>query len=213
MKKILIVLSLFFLSEIEVKAQILIDSTYVPVSISAIDAVSNKDNNKLTWKTACFITYAKFDIQRSYDGITYTSINDFSADQLRCQQPFDYSDFTANQLASRVYYRLRVGDLDGRVYHSKIVAVFTKGQGVEINSITPTIVTSTATLSISSSATDNSVITIINVQGVVVKSFPINLTKGVNNIQIAGADLARGKYWLTVRTSNELTKTVQFIKQ
>ncbi len=213
MKKVIVILSFFFLSGIVVKAQLLIDSSYVPVSISTINAVSNTDNNKLTWKTACFISYAKFDIQRSYDGINYSSIDGFTADQLRCQQPFDYSDYTVNQLAGRVYYRLKVGDIDGRVYNSKIVAVFTQGQGVEINSITPTIVTSSATLSISSSVTDNSVITITNVQGVVVKSIPTKLTKGVNTIQIAAADLATGKYWLTIRTSKELAKTVQFIKQ
>lgn len=212
MKNVIITISCLILS-ISAKAQVLIDSSYVPVRISTIEAVSNTNNNKLTWKTACFISYAKFDIQRSYDGINYSSIDGFTADQLRCQQPFDYSDYTANQLAGRVYYRLKVGDLDGRVYNSKIVAVFTNGQGIEINSFLPTIVTSSATMSISSSAADNAVINITNVQGVIVKTIPTKLSKGVNVVQIAAADLAAGKYWLTLRTSKEQIKTTQFIKQ
>lgn len=213
MKKIMTILSFLFLSGIAVKAQLLLDSSYVPVSISSINAVSNAGNNKLNWKTACFISHAKFDIQRSYDGINYASIDGFSADQLRCQQPFDYTDFSANQLAGRVYYRLKVGDLDGRVYNSKIVAVFTHGQGIEINSFSPTIVTSSATLSVSSSAADNSIITITNIQGVIVKTISAKLTKGVNTIQLAATGLPIGNYWLTLRNSKEDIKTVQFIKQ
>lgn len=213
MKKVIMFSVFIFLAGIVVKAQVLIDSSNVPVRISAIDAVSNSDNNKLTWKTACFIFYARFVIQRSYDGINYTTINEFSADQLRCQQPFDYSDFTAYQLAGRVYYRLRVGDLDGRVYNSKIVAVFTRGEGIEINSFAPTVVTRTSTLSVSSSYAANANISIINVQGIVVKAMQVKLNKGVNTIQINGNDLQAGKYWLSLKNSKEEIKTIQFIKQ
>lgn len=213
MKKTMMMLITLMLAGAMTKAQIITDSSYVPVRISSIDAVSNSDNNKLVWKTACFISYAKFDIQRSYDGVNYSTINTFSADQLRCQQPFDYSDFAADQFAGKVFYRLKVGDLDGRVYNSKIVSVFTRGQGIEINSLLPTIVTSSAALSISSSAADNSVITVTNANGVVVKTISVKLVRGVNNVQIAASELSAGNYWLTIKTSKEWTKTIQFVKQ
>ena len=211
MSKIYVLLFSFILIKQNVTAQL--DSNSVPVRISYIDAASENTSNILHWKTACFLSYANFEIQRSYDGIKYSTINTFSADQLRCQQPFDYKDFTANQFVGRVYYRLKVGGLDGRVYNSKIVVVFTKGEGIEINSFSPTIVSSVATLSISSSANEDAALTIINAQGIALKKQQVRLVKGVNAIQIHIAELPAGRFWLSLRTSKNEQETVQFIKQ
>ena len=185
----------------------------VPVRIISIDAISGTNYNKLTWKTACFLEYANFEIQRSYNGENYISINSFTADRLRCLQPFDYSDYSANQIAGRIFYRLKVGDKDGKIYNSKIVSVFTHGQGIEINSFVPTIVNTSADLSISSSANDNAIITIINVQGIIVRTQKVKLNKGVNTIQLSTAELQTGKYWLSLKNSKDDLRTIPFLKQ
>lgn len=211
MDKIYVLLFSFIMFEQYVTAQP--DSNSVPVRISYIDAASENTSNILHWKTACLLSYANFEIQRSYDAVNYNTINKFSADQLRCQQPFDYKDFSANQFQGRVYYRLKVGDLDGRVYNSKIVTVFTKGEGIEINSFSPTIVSSAATLSISSSANKDAVLIILNVQGISLQKQQVKLVKGVNTIQVNTADLPSGRFWLNLRTNEDEQKTVQFIKQ
>lgn len=211
MKKIYVLLFPFIMFEQYATAQL--DSNSVPVRISYIDAASENTSNKLHWKTACFLSYANFEIQRSYDAVNYNTINTFSADQLRCLQPFDYQDFTSNQFVGRVYYRLKVGDLDGRVYNSKIVVVFTKGEGIEINSFAPTIVSTSATLSISSSAKEDAVFIITNVLGIALKKQQVKLVKGVNTIQVNTAELPAGRFWLSLRTSKDEQETVQFIKQ
>ena len=68
----------------------------------------------------CFLLYAKFEVQRSIDGRNYTTINTFEADQLRCKQPFNFID---RNVSGTLFYRIKVGDLDGRFSASKIVAV------------------------------------------------------------------------------------------
>lgn len=141
-----------------------------PVRISSIEASSATQFNKLYWKTACSLDFANFEIQRSYNGSDYSTINSFQADRLRCQQPFTFFDSASNQLAGRVYYRLKVGDIDGRVYNSKIVTVFTSGKGIEINSLVPTLVTSSANLNLSSSESLDATIVIFNTLGVTVYS-------------------------------------------
>lgn len=210
MKKAVLILICFLCSSIILVAQ---NDITVPVRISSIDAISGTNYNKLTWKTACFLEYANFEIQRSYNGENYTSINSFTADRLRCLQPFDYSDYSANQMAGRIFYRLKVGDKDGKIYNSKIVSVITHGQGIEINSFVPTIVNSSADLSISSSANDNAIITIINVQGIIVRTQKVKLNKGVNTIQLSTAELQTGKYWLSLRNSKDALRTIPFLKQ
>ncbi len=210
MKKLIFFWAILLSFPVILKAQ---SGTPVPVSISSFDATSTNNFNKLFWKTACSLDYANFEIQRSYNGNDYTTINAFSADRFRCQQPFDFSDSNANQLSGRIFYRLKVGDIDGRIYNSKIVSVLTHGEGLEINSFTPTLVTGSASLSISSSVNDDAVISIVNVQGMIVSSQKIRLNKGVNNIQIKTAVLQSGKYWLKLVNSKTALKTVQFIKQ
>ena len=210
MKKAVLILICFLCSSIILVAQ---NDITVPVRIISIDAISGTNYNKLTWKTACFLEYANFEIQRSYNGENYISINSFTADRLRCLQPFDYSDYSANQIAGRIFYRLKVGDKDGKIYNSKIVSVFTHGQGIEINSFVPTIVNTSADLSISSSANDNAIITIINVQGIIVRTQKVKLNKGVNTIQLSTAELQTGKYWLSLKNSKDDLRTIPFLKQ
>jgi hypothetical protein len=188
-------------------------STDIPVRISAFEAAQAYQSNKLYWTTTCFLEYAHFEIQRSYDGTDYRTINTFQADRLRCQQPFVFSDSASNQLAGKIYYRLKVGDRDGKVYSSKIVAVFTTGSGIAINSFTPTLVTNSASISLSSSETLPAGITVVNTYGTTVYSKPLSLQKGINKIELETQRLPRGKYWMILHTAKYGDKTVPFVKQ
>ncbi len=210
MRKIPLLLASFFFMQLMLSAQ---EESLIPVRISFFDATSGNHLNKLYWKTACSLDYANFEIQRSYTGSDYTTIHTFTADRFRCTQPFDYSDINANQLAGKVFYRLKVGDRDGRVYNSKIVTVLTRGEGIEINSFTPTIVTGSASVSISSSTNNDAIITIINIQGLMVNSHKIRLTKGLNIVPLPTADLRPGKYWIKLVNSKNEVKTTPFFKQ
>jgi hypothetical protein len=66
---------------------------------------------------------------------------------LRCRQPFSYEDKTAN---GKVLYRLKVGDLDGREYVSKITVFISKAKGFQIASLTPTLINKEAKVTITS---------------------------------------------------------------
>lgn len=95
-------------------------SDSIPVRLSVLEARTVGNDARLDWKVVCLLPYAKFEIQRSLNGINYTTINTFEADLVRCRQPFDFTDANTT---GKTFYRIRVGDLDGRFYHSKIVAV------------------------------------------------------------------------------------------
>jgi hypothetical protein len=182
----------------------------VLVRLSALEATIINKNARLDWKVVCFLLYAKFEIQRSSDGTNYTTISTFEADQLRCRQPFDFTD---TNVSGRLYYRIKVGDLDGRFSTSKIVAVAGKEKSFEINSLTPSLINNTiTTLSISSATVDKAEITITNLQGAVVKRISINLNRGVTELQVDVSNLARGNYILTVINRAADIKTIRFAK-
>lgn len=193
-------------------AQLSTDSNYVPVRISSLDGQIVNNQNRLTWKTACFLQYARFDIQRSYDGVSFSSIDIFTADQLRCQQPFDFDDITVNRSAGRVFYRINVGDIDGHYYHSKIVTLFVEGNGLEVHNITPSIVNTAATLNLSSSFADKITFQITSSSGVTIVNNKVSLTKGLNTIRIDASTFSKGMYWVTIISEKTDNKTISFIK-
>ena len=181
----------------------------LPVRLSALEASTNGNTARLDWKVVCFLQYAKFEIQRSANGINYTTINTFEADQLRCRQPFDFID---GNISGRVYYRIKVGDLDGRFAVSKTVAVSGKVNEFEIKSLTPSLINTNTTLSISSATADNAEIAIINFQGKVVKRIAINLNKGTTELPVDMISLAKGNYILSITNRLLEIKTTRFTK-
>lgn len=207
MKPYLLVLS-FLIGGFFAHAQVYVTDS-VPVRLSTLDARSIGNDARLDWKVVCFLDYAKFEIQRSPDGINYSTINIFEADQLRCRQPFDFTD--AN-ISGKAFYRIKVGDLNGRIYHSKIVAVTGKEKGFKINSLTPTLINTNALLSVSSASTDNAEIAITNFQGNTVKRIAIQLNKGVTEFRFDAGSLATGNYVLTLTNGFSDRKTVRFTK-
>lgn len=102
--------------------------------------------------------------------------------------------------------------MDGRIYNSKIVAVTGNEKDFEINSLTPTLVTTNALLSISSASTGNAEIAITNFQGTVVKRLAIKLNKGVTELTINTGNISKGNYILTLTNGFSDRKTVRFSK-
>ncbi|MBC7867197.1 MAG: T9SS type A sorting domain-containing protein, partial [Gloeobacteraceae cyanobacterium ES-bin-316] len=193
---------------VSIQAQFTVSDS-VPVRLSTLDARLVSNGARLDWKVVCFLSFAKFEIQRSVDGRNYTTIHSFEADQLRCREPFDYTDGNIN---GRAFYRLKVGDPDGRVYNSKIVAVSGKETGFELNSLTPSLVSNQTTISISSAAAGKGAITILNLQGNIVKSIGLNLNKGVTETLLDLSGLAKGNYILRLSNGSSETRIIRFSK-
>lgn len=188
------------------------DSTTIPVRLSYFEAGSGSGNTTLRWRTVCFLDFANFEIQKSLDGTTYQLINSFTADKLRCQQPFDFTDNT-NGSAARIFYRINVKDIDGKAYQSKIVSVFNSGKGFAINNFSPTIINSTATISISSAANETIQLFVINFQGVITKQQTIPVAKGAGTYQVSMNSLPAGKYLAVFQTQQGVRNNISFIKQ
>ncbi len=85
--------------------------------------------------------YANFQIQKSANGKDFSTISSFTADRLRCQQPFDYTD-SSKTYQGNIFYRINVGNIDGKFYHSSVRSVYIKEKGFDLVSVYPTIVKS-----------------------------------------------------------------------
>lgn len=205
--KLALFICLLILCNTAISQSASIDS--VPVRLSTLEARTIGSDARVDWKVVCLLDFAKFEVQRSPDGINYTTINRFEADRLRCREPFAFTDVNIN---GRAFYRIRVGDLDGRIYSSKTVSVIGKEKGFEINSLIPSIVSSNALINISSANIDNAEILITDFNGTAVERIAVKLNKGVTEFTINTASLAAGNYILVLKNRNSDTKTIRFTK-
>ncbi len=182
-----------------------------PIRLSSFNATSLTNNNiKLNWKVVCFLEFANFQVQRSTNGINYTTINMFQSDRLRCKQPFDYEDQNIN---GKIYYRINVGDKEGKFSTSKIIVVTGKSKPFEIISLSPSIITTYTQLNISSAIADKAQILITNAQGITVKQISATLNTGTNYINLELSNLAKGFYNISVHNSTANIISTRFIKQ
>lgn len=195
---------------LDTNAQSNIDNS-TPVRLKTFEVAKTEMGNTLHWSVSCFITFARFEIQRSPDGTNYKTINTFQADVLRCLQPFEYEDKAA--MAGKMFYRIRVGDVDGNFFSSKIVVVTGKLNGFDIAAMYPTVVNSTATISVSSSNNNTAKLQVYNFQGKKVLEQTSTLKKGSNEIILDCTNLSKSTYILAVQNSEGELKTIQFVKQ
>lgn len=206
MKEIFLLVSLFF--NLTVNSQVIAENE-PPVRVKFLEASQLPTSITLHWSVLCFLKYANFIVERSKDGANYTTINNFQADNIRCRLPFDFED---KSVSGKVFYRVRVGDLDGNFSTSKVVAVFGKSKGFDIIGMSPTVITSIAQINISSASADKATLSVTSIYGQSVLKKSIALIKGSNTITLDLSSLSKGTFILSTYNSEGELKTIKFIK-
>jgi hypothetical protein len=96
--------------------------TPLPVTLFSFDAQKRNQTTLLTWKTAQEQNSDRFEIQRSPDGIRYSTIGTVAASG-NTNTTVNYSFTDTRPLTGVNYYRLQQIDADGSFSYSRIAAV------------------------------------------------------------------------------------------
>lgn len=188
------------------------DSSIYPVSLSSFEGGVSNNFARLKWKTVCYLSFANFRIQKSLNGTTFSTINSFVADRLRCQQPFEFVD-SSSYNSGNGFYRINVGDIDGNFYHSRIIKVLNKQSDFAVLSVYPTVINSKANIVLSSPIDDNIRMRLISSDGIVIKQYYYKVSKGVSNSSLDFSDITKGSYWVTAVGTKGMQHAVAVIKQ
>ncbi len=182
----------------------------LPIHLLTFDARKLAgDNAEVNWRISTNSNPEKFEVLRSSDGRNFTSIGTVVAGNGQT----DYS-FVDNSLPkTTTYYRLGMLDKDGKTTYSRIVAVFNSAKGTLLTSLIPTMVTSTAKLSISSSEKGSMQILVTDMQGRIVQKQSIAVSVGTQDNWLYLQSLAPGAYQITGYMSGERVGTIRFVKQ
>lgn len=163
----------------------------------------------ITWSISSNSNAQQFEVLKSTDGRNF-----FTSGLINAQdRQFNYS-FTDNNLQSGTsYYRLRMIDKNGLVSFSQTVAVLNGVKGVILTSMIPTLVTGSATLSVSSSENGTMQIVVTDMYGRIIKKQLAAIGTGNQQVILHLHNLNSGVYQVTAFMNNSQVGTIRFIRQ
>jgi hypothetical protein len=181
----------------------------LPVAI--VNFMAEKQNSivHLSWNTIDEANYSSHVVERSIDGIHFTSVTSLPAKN-SSKNNYHTTDDISSLKATIIYYRIRLVSNDGRFKYSDIATVSLNGKLATVR-VLPNPVVDKINIRISIDAATTGEIRIIDALGQVVYRQRERLLKGENAITINNLQpLAKGIYTLQVSMQNTVLNT-QFI--
>jgi hypothetical protein len=202
---------LFFFTAFTSSAQANDPFLVFPIELKFFQAQKTSQHNVLRWLAPCTSDFAAFEVQHSTDNKNFSVLHSFTADQIRCAEPFDYADLQRREGTN--FYRIKLTTPANTSVNSFTVTVLNGNKGFELNALLPSLVASTATLSISSAIKDRLTITISDLNG---RQFFIQqqeLQTGSNQIQLNLFNLPAGQYFMKAINGSNESRQLRFLKQ
>ncbi len=181
----------------------------LPVTISSFSASNRGDNNLVKWETSSESNTARFIVEKSTDGRTYSAIGEVTAAG-NSSQARQYQFTDGNIGTGTCYYRLRTIDRDGQSNYSAAVMVKRDADTHQI-SLFPCPAVDFTIVSISAGESETVTLRMLDANGKTVFSRQENITRGTTNIRLGQLDRYHsGSYYLQV-VQKEKTTTKPFM--
>jgi len=183
-------------------------ATALPLHVLSVTASRNDRQALVSWQTDGRES-KEFDVQRSKDGINFTTASTFKAETGK--KNYTYTDLAAEALQGLVYYRIRETDLQDRVYYSSVIKLNGE-RDKNLFSVYPNPVKNVLTVNGYISKADLLMLSFYDASGRVVKQLQWQQPEGVYSKTVSVEELVKGVYWIEMRSGGE-NKRVQVIKQ
>ena len=186
-----------------------LDGSSLPVTLTNLSASLQQNNTLVTWQTLQEINNKGFELQKSYDAVTFTAITFITgAGNSTLQNNYSYIDEKIRP-GITIYYRLKQIDLSGSSRLSNTVSV--KLQDADIlASIYPNPAQGIINIGFKKPLPAVATIQITNAQGQLLQI--IKAAPGTIKLPVNIAALAAGSYFVKI-ISTTYTSQVQFIKK
>jgi Secretion system C-terminal sorting domain len=172
--------------------------TVLPVTISDFTATAvNPKDILVSWSTSSEFNAAYFDVERSTDGITYTSIGQVAASGTSSEtNNYAYNDYMIPAGATVLYYQLKIVDKDGNATFSKIVPIRLDKTAATIT-IYPNPASDYTVMNLSAPAAATAQMKLIDNAGRQIMFKTFNINAGNNSLLIDNlGSLSKGVYFV-----------------
>lgn len=187
------------------------------VKYYSFDASLTKDNVVIcNWITEEEINNNYFELERSFDGINYsTTALIFTAENnTGSTQSYQYKD-KAGVLKNKylVYYRLKQVDKDGSTSYSKVVSVKLKSNLINFLQISPNPFVESVRIKLEAVENGYATTKIMNAGGQTISLTKASINKGTNDIQVSNLNgLSKGLYVIQVSVNGVIKGKQKIIK-
>ncbi|HVT85087.1 MAG TPA: T9SS type A sorting domain-containing protein [Chitinophagaceae bacterium] len=157
----------------------------LPVTLTKFSVSKSGNDALLSWTTATEINNDHFEIERSADGINFSTIGTVAGSGNSSQLiNYQFTDHIWESSATIFYYRLKQVDIDGKSSYSKIIVLRLNNLAISNYTVYPNPFTSDLKLQISSQKETDIVIQIHNSAGQLEVSQKASLQTGDNIIVV-----------------------------
>lgn len=182
-------------------------SLLLPLQLAGFSAQKGTGRVALNWSTSQEVNTSHFEVEQSNNGVSWKTITIVAAKgNANSLQKYSAEDIA--MYSSKVYYRLKMVDLDGKFEYSPVAMVTFGGKGRIFAYPNPA--TSFTMISSDNTITDNVTVSIYNTTGVLVKQQVI--TNPGNNFRVGLETLKQGSYILKINQGTELLDVIKIQK-
>ncbi|MCE3281871.1 MAG: Muc19 precursor [Chitinophagaceae bacterium] len=172
----------------------------LPVTLVNFRGEAAGNSNRLLWTTATETNNRGFELERSADGRTFSTIafvNSKAADG-NSSTSIHYSYDDNRPMAGNNYYRLKQVDKDGRLSYSNIIMLSRKVNAITLGRIYPNPASTSLNLVIASPSAEAVSLVVTDLGGKVVMQQVLQLRQGANTHRLNVGGLAQGSYFVKV---------------
>jgi hypothetical protein len=182
------------------------------VKLDYLNGFKQNGVHNLVWKVTCTNNpNVTMSLERSADNRTFTGITTITADAVRCEQPFSFTD--NSPLKGTNYYRLKMTDANGKITYSAAIALLNAASGFDIVGLLPTLVNNNAILNVTAAQKTKMDVIVTDIAGKQVQKIAYNLIAGSNQFSMNLSNLSAGTYQVTGYTAEGKSKSIRFVKQ
>ena len=188
-------------------------SSILPLQLLQFSGTPSGNNNLLQWTTATEEQTAFFAIQRSIDGINFTTIAQVAASGTTAgNKSYRYADDVSHIGQPVYYYRLKMIDVNGQFTYSAIISL-QRSQYEFLVKVLQNPFRQQLQATITSPQLQECAITLTDMNGRMVAQRKVVLQKGVNLVNIPGVQgPGAGTYVLTLVTTTE-KRVIKVVKE
>ncbi|MFT3700924.1 MAG: T9SS type A sorting domain-containing protein [Agriterribacter sp.] len=187
----------------------------LPVDFLQFNAVQQTSFVDLNWKIVTSEQLSYFDVERSTDGINFSTIGKVNTDvSLNSAQSFNYKDVNIDANSNTLYYRINAVSKDGGHKYSAILMVRLSNGGSDKIKVSPNPATSAVSLSFSSALRGTVDFQLMDMTGKVVLRDQQRVEAGQNVITISQLNqFSEGVYTILIRLSDRWERERIIIKR
>ena len=181
----------------------------LPVHFISFNARCEHSNVIIEWKTGQEHNSSQFFVQRSEDGIRWTTIGNLPASgNSNIEKSYSFTD---NNQTQKGYYRIAEQDIDGKMQYTGVNQ--SSCNATNALNVWPNPVHDMVNIKINSSNKSEALINLFDSKGSLVKVQKTNLLQGVNQLAVDMKSLPGGVYSISISWNNgQVKKAVQVVK-